>query len=1236
MRHRTILFRKNSIQRSFRAATLLCGLYFLVVLPLSADPIKINTAGGVFFNTGLVANSGTTLANGAADVNWQCSVNCSGNSFQALSNNPFNGAPLNWPLPPTQNTTSGAAGNPWVSSATVSGTPVSQWISFTAQVNSTPNTTTEYDYTETFNLTGFVGSTLELIGSFAVDNTVLGILINGNVVTGTNSGNSGFKTAFDITNASCTPNCGLTNGINTITFRTQNIMATSPNPTGLLVEFTSATATAVTGVPLQISGSCPANSFAPGATISVPFSASGGNTQQYVWTVTNPFTASPATGPNTTVQGNAPTSSTSFTLTLSETMIAGNTTKPASPVSRTCQIFVNPSTPLQINGFCPATAVFAPGDPISVPFSASGGNTKLYVWNVTAPFIVSPATGPNTTVQGNAPSSSTSFTVTLSETGVSSVTPAAPVSRTCQITVVQPTTPLQINGTCPTNSFLPNDPVNAPFSASGGNTKQYIWNVTAPFSVSPATGPNTSVQGNAPQQSTTFTLTLSETPPISTAAPAAQPVSITCNIVVLNSLTITGTCPSGVLAPGVPVNIPLSGSGGSGSFAWQISPTNIGLTLSSATGRTTIVQGTPAAGAQYSFVVTLSDPNSRATPATFPCTITIAGPLSIGGTCPSQPTVTGAPFSLQLTATGGVAPYKWTFSAGPLTPSSTTDSTITLSGTPTTAGNFTITATLQDSAGSTSATFTCVIRVVAPLSITGPACPVTQIQGRSVSIPVSGSGGTGNFSWTLTGPAFLSLTSSTGTTTSVTGVSNDTGTFPFTVNLADDAKTPLTAPFSCSVQIVPKLTLQPTNFPDGFVNQAYPPTTVNVIGGLQPLIFRISNGSLPPGLAIDSATGTVSGTLTQAGTFPFTVTVTDSGTGDGRQLATADYQIRVVALLQNTTACPLPTGRELQPYNAPLTATGGTGQFTFSLVGINIGQAPPSLLPPGLVLNNNAISGTPQGPFPATNLILQVTSGSQTVTFSCGITILSRQPVVTVNGLFTSAGSPLVTTTISLDAPVQEDVKGTAALSFASNLVNTAIRDNPQVQFCGGNTGDPLCSSAQKDSAGLLRLIPFTVPAGFGSVDLSPLVQSNCAGTVQIALNNLTVGSQPITAAPLQFTISRTPPVILSTPQLSRNDRNLQITVKVASSTGELSSATANFTPNSGTQIDGASSTINLSSLFQSFTPAVVDSTHPIGGCAFTLTLPYTISGDPGAISTVTLTLTNAAGSTSTAALPVP
>jgi len=252
---------KSTIQRLRAPFVLLCALCFLTISPLSAAALAINTAGGVFFNTGLVANSNLTLSNGAIDPNWAGGFQAQANS---VAGQPFAG----WPLPITQNGPNGGTSNgPWVASATSSGTPLSQWISFMANINSTPNTTTTYDYTETFNLSGFTGSTLELIGSFAVDNTILGIFINGTTVfvNGTNSGNygtSGAKTGFDITNASCSPNCGFTNGTNTITFRTQNIAAASPNPTGLLVEFTSATAQPA-GVPE------PATLFGVGLGLSV-------------------------------------------------------------------------------------------------------------------------------------------------------------------------------------------------------------------------------------------------------------------------------------------------------------------------------------------------------------------------------------------------------------------------------------------------------------------------------------------------------------------------------------------------------------------------------------------------------------------------------------------------------------------------------------------------------------------------------------------------------------------------------------------------------------------------------------------------------------------------------------------------------------------------------------------------------------------------------------------------------
>jgi hypothetical protein len=396
---------------------------------------------------------------------------------------------------------------------------------------------------------------------------------------------------------------------------------------------------------------------------------------------------------------------------------------------------------------------------------------------------------------------------------------------------------------------------------------------------------------------------------------------------------------------------------------------------------------------------------------------------------------------------------------------------------------------------------------------------------------------------------------------------------------------------------------------------------LSVTGGLPPLAFQVSAGNLPPGIQLDSSSGKLSGTPTQIGTFAFTITVTDTA----KQTSTQNYQIQVVTQLTNTTVCPLPTGHELQSYNAPLTATGGTGQYTFSIVGS-------TLLPPGLVLDQNAITGSPQGPSDTT-LSLQITSGSQTTQpFSCQLVVLGRPPVVTVNGFFVNTGSPLLTASVSLDAPVQQDVTGVATLTFTPDVPNTAVKDNPQVQFCGGNAGDPLCSGAQKDSSGLLRILPFTIPAGTQSVNLSPALQSNVAGTIQITLTNLTMGGQTLTATPLTFIIPRAVPSILANPQASFNGDTFQIVVKVSSSTCELSSATAVFHATAGSDLEGGGSTltslIDLTGLFKTFTPFAVDATHPTGGCAFTLTLPFTVTGDHSAIASVDLILKNAAGST--------
>jgi hypothetical protein len=63
--------------------------------------------------------------------------------------------------------------------------------------------------------------------------------------------------------------------------------------------------------------------------------------------------------------------------------------------------------------------------------------------------------------------------------------------------------------------------------------------------------------------------------------------------------------------------------------------------------------------------------------------------------------------------------------------------------------------------------------------------------------------------------------------------------------------------------------------PAGTAGAAYT-NTLTAAGGLTPYTWSVSAGSLPPGLQLGAASGTISGTPTVAGTFSFTVQVSDA------------------------------------------------------------------------------------------------------------------------------------------------------------------------------------------------------------------------------------------------------------------------------------------------------------------------------------------------------------------------
>lgn len=70
---------------------------------------------------------------------------------------------------------------------------------------------------------------------------------------------------------------------------------------------------------------------------------------------------------------------------------------------------------------------------------------------------------------------------------------------------------------------------------------------------------------------------------------------------------------------------------------------------------------------------------------------------------------------------------------------------------------------------------------------------------------------------------------------------------------------------------------------DGGTEDAPYSATINATGS--PTSWKVTDGSLPPGLTLDESTGLISGTPTAQGTSDFTVTAANNGGSDSEQLS---------------------------------------------------------------------------------------------------------------------------------------------------------------------------------------------------------------------------------------------------------------------------------------------------------------------------------------------------------------
>ena len=262
-----------------------------------------------------------------------------------------------------------------------------------------------------------------------------------------------------------------------------------------------------------------------------------------------------------------------------------------------------------------------------------------------------------------------------------------------------------------------------------------------------------------------------------------------------------------------------------------------------------------------------------------------------------------------------------------------------------------------------------------------------------------------------------------------------------------------------------QLTFSPSVIPPppGTTHEAYGRYTfISPIGGNAPFTWGVTTGQLPAGMSLSSG-GLLSGTPLTAGTFQFTVAVTDSSTP--RRGATQSVKLLIQdSPVHITSKASLPGGTQGVPYAGfAFSASGGSEPFNWKVV--------QGALPGGLTLSaDGTLSGTP------------LDNGSATFTVSVHDTAPapmgdSRSYTVVVNS------------SVFALRELVADTAGTAAVTVDPHLVDPwAIVFAPGSAGAVANSGTS--TSTQYDGSGVPQpagsALVVDLPSGPGGTPFQP------------------------------------------------------------------------------------------------------------------------------------------------------
>ena len=397
-----------------------------------------------------------------------------------------------------------------------------------------------------------------------------------------------------------------------------------------------------------------------------------------------------------------------------------------------------------------------------------------------------------------------------------------------------------------------------------------------------------------------------------------------------SSLAITSTS-FGPTVVGGQVTFTLGASGGLLPYAWSLRtgdalPPGISLEISGDLAGAFLVPGFWSLRGRvmevgiYTFTLDLTDAANTTVSRTFTWNVSALSNLYSSLPLTGTTLLYGLPYSQPLLVIGGTGTYTWT-SLGAMPPGLTLNaSTGVVSGSPTNTGSISVPIQINDTAGNIT-TANINLNISGPTSTTlgfssGPNLGVFQ-QGFSTSFTVTPTGGTAPYTvtpLTTLPPGFTLLTgdsllgSSTPGTFVIAGVPLAAGAFSITLHAQDSVGNIGVRTFTFSVA---SLTLLSQSLADASVGVAYSQALTAFDNG-GPVIWSVQSGSvLPPGLTL-STDGVVSGAPTQAGTYGFSLSPTDSSGAVSSLFVT--LRVSAVAI---TDSLILPTVIAGEPYHTP-------------------------------------------------------------------------------------------------------------------------------------------------------------------------------------------------------------------------------------------------------------------------------------------------------------------------------